>query len=391
MGAATKLHPYFYTKRMKIVVACDSFKGCLTSREIAQTVAQALAGICPEAVVDQTIVADGGEGTVDALTAACESPIEWVSCHVDAPLPELPQVEACYAIDRDSNTAIMELAAASGLPLVPVNKRNIMRASTLGTGQMILDAIEHDCRKIIMGLGGSATCDGGLGLLAALGAEFFDTNGRYLYPCAESLAKIQEINLTGISDKVSSTHITLLTDVDNPLCGLQGAAHIFAPQKGASPEQVELLEQGMRKYSLFLGDTAHRPGAGAAGGTSAGMVALLPHCIMVKGAPFILGKARLSQRIKDADLVITGEGRIDGQTTMGKVPHAVAAIARQYDIPVLAICGSAAADVHSSQLGFKHIIPVTPTDMPLDIAIQKNMARENITRAITRYFTIGVI
>lgn len=372
---------------MKIAVACDSFKGCLSSKDIARTVADAIHSANASIQVEQVVVADGGEGTVEALVAACDHPVTWVSCTVDAPLPELPQVEARYAIDSDGKTAYMELAAASGLTLVPHDKRDIMRASTLGTGQMILDAVERGCRHIIMGLGGSATCDGAMGLMAALGAEFLDVEEHLLYPCAENLEKIHEIDFSGISDDILQTHITLVIDVDNPLCGPRGAARIFAPQKGASPQQVELLEQAMGNYARFIGNTALLPGAGAAGGVAAAIAAFLPRCTMSKGAPFILGKARLTQRINDADLVITGEGRIDGQTAMGKAPQAVATVARQCNVPVVAICGTVAPDVDASALGFSQIIPVTPPDMPLHIAMQPSMARANVARAITKLFT----
>lgn len=366
----------------RIVVASDSFKGCLSSREIAQAVEQAVATCCAGVVVDGVVVADGGEGSVEALAAGCDKPVQWVWCRVDAPVRDLPQVEARYVIDHAGATAFMELAAASGLPLVPRDRRDIIHASTLGTGQMILDAVERGCRHIVLGLGGSATCDGGMGVMAALGAEFFDAEEHHLYPCAGNLGKINAINLEGIADAVSLTRFTLLADVDNPLCGPRGAARVFAPQKGASPEQVEHLEQGMLNYARFLGDAARVAGAGAAGGVAAGMVGLLPHCSIVKGAPYIIGKARLSQRVSEADLVITGEGRIDGQTAMGKAPQAVAAVARQYGVPVVAICGSVAPGVDAAALGFDSIVPVTPADMPLEVAIDKNMARQNICRAI---------
>ena len=370
----------------KIVVACDSFKGCMSSKDIAQAVADVVHAIDASAHVEQVAVADGGEGTVEALVAACNHPVRWASCSVDATLRELPQVEACYALDSDGKTAYMELAAASGLMLVPHDKRDIMRASTLGTGQLILDAVEHGCRNIIMGLGGSATCDGGMGLLCALGVEFFDDKGHYLEPCAESLGLIYEIDCTGLNPMLDEVKITLLTDVENPLCGLQGAAHVFAPQKGATPEQVEIIEQGMCHYAKFLDNIAIRPGAGAAGGVAAGMTALLSHCELLKGAPFILGQARLESRITNASLVITGEGRIDSQTTMGKVPQAVAAIAKRHSVPVVAICGTVASDVDAHALGFERIIPVTPPDMPIDIAIQPLVARDNIAHAITQLF-----
>ena len=367
-----------------MVVACDSFKGCLSSREIALTVAEAIQEIDPTITVDAVPVADGGEGTVEALVAACDQPVQWVSCMVDAPLQQLPQVEAHYAIDADGHTAYMEMAQANGLTLVPMEQRDIMHANSLGTGLMMLDAVERGCTHIVMGLGGSATCDGGMGVLAALGLEFLDNQSHLLYPCADNLNKIFEIDCHGLRDDVFRTRITLVTDVDNPLCGPRGAARVFAPQKGASPQQVEQLELGMAHYASIIGNSAHNPGAGAAGGIAAGLTAFLPHCNIVHGAHYILGKIRLANRIADADLVITGEGRIDGSTSMGKTPQAVAIIARKCGVPVVALCGDVAANTNTSVLGFDRIITITPPDTPLAEALRPDVARINLQRATSQ-------
>lgn len=374
-------------KMKKIVVACDSFKGCLASGEVAQAVTEALHRRDHTLEVVAVPVADGGEGTVEALVAAERQPVEWVSCLVDAPLPELPQVAARYAIVADGSTAYMELAQASGLPLVPVGRRDVMRASTLGTGQMILDAVERGCSHLVMGLGGSATCDGGMGLLAALGVEWIDAAGHELYPCAASLGRVAEIDCGGLRDDVASTRITLLTDVSIPLCGTNGAVRMFSQQKGALPQQVEILEQGMCHFARFLGDSVGHPGAGAAGGVAAGMTAMLPRCQIVPGAPYVLGHAHLETLLAGADLVITGEGHIDGQTTMGKVPQAVAAIARRQGVPVLALCGGVDATVDAAALGFARIVAVSPASQSLDVAMQPQVARENIREAIAQLFS----
>ena len=364
----------------KIVVACDSFKGCLTSAQIGQVVAKAVGETDPDIQVVSLPVADGGEGTVEAIASALGDQCQRVTCEVDAPLLSLNQVTATYIIDHQGR-AYMELAQASGLP---PERRDIMEASTLGTGQMILDAVQRGCREVVLGLGGSATCDGGMGLLAALGIEFYDILNHHLMPCAKNLKRIDQIYCHGLNDDVAHTQFTLIIDVDNPLCGPRGAARIFAPQKGASPQQVEELEHGMTRYARLIGNTAMLPGAGAAGGVVAGMAAFLPKCQLKPGAQFVLDLAHFDEHLADADLVITGEGRIDGQTSMGKAPAVVTERARQRGVPVVAICGSVAPEADASALGFKRILPVTPPDMPLEQALQPQVAAACITKAVKR-------
>ena len=366
------------TTPTKIVVACDSFKGCLTAAEVTAVVAEAAArAFGPACRVLAMPVADGGEGTTEALAASLPG-AAWHTCLVDAPLPELSQVEARFAIAPDGSTAFLELAQASGLPLVPPERRDIMRASTLGTGQMILHAVESGCRHIVLGLGGSATCDGGMGVLAAMGVEFVDSLGHELPPCAASLGRVAEIDCRGLRDDVARTRFTLLTDVANPLCGEQGAARVFAPQKGASPAEVDHIERGMASYARLLGHTALLPGAGAAGGVAAALTARLPRCQATPGAAFVIERIGLADALAGADLAVTGEGRIDCQTAFGKAPKAVADAARAAGVPVLAICGSAEQGVDPGALGFVDIVPVTPPGMPLQQALQPDVARRCI-------------
>lgn len=371
----------------RIIVACDSFKGCLTSQEIAATVAAAITAIDTTTTVKTVVMADGGEGTVEALVSADSAPVTWADCNVDAPLRALPQVTSSYAVAANGE-AYMELASAAGITLIPPIQRNVMQASTQGVGQMILDAVERGCRHIVMGLGGSATCDGAMGLLAVLGVEFVDARGHLLEPCAANLEKIHEIDCSGISPAVLHTRFTLLTDVDNPLCGTRGAARVFAPQKGASPQQVERLERGMMHYAGFLSANAQLDGAGAAGGVAAGMMAFLPQCKIKAGAQYIIERAHLAQRLRNAALVITGEGRIDCQTAMGKAPQAIAAAAHSAGVPVVAMCGAVDGKVDTAAMGFDAILAVTPAEMPLEQAMKPLVARENIAKAITHFFSL---
>ena len=366
----------------RIVVASDSFKGCLSSREIAQAVEQAVATCCAGVVVDGVVVADGGEGSVEALAAGCDKPVQWVWCRVDAPVRDLPQVEARYVIDHAGATAFMELAAASGLPLVPRDRRDIIHASTLGTGQTILDAVERGCRHIVLGLGGSATCDGGMGLLAAMGCCFANDNGKAINPCASSLRFIKMIDTWDMDIFTRDVQFTLITDVNNPLLGPNGAAAVFAPQKGATPHQVTLLEQGQRNFSLHMPtDVTQKPGAGAAGGVAAGMMAFL-NATVEPGIDWILNMAHFERAIANALLIITGEGRIDNQTSRGKAPAGVLRAATLYNIPVIALCGSIDPQFKPKGLRFSQVICVTPPDMPLEKAMDTRTTLANVRRTI---------
>ena len=340
---------------MKVVLAFDKFKGSATAQQLNEAAQQSLCGL-DDVTVNCVPVADGGDGTTAALAASQRG--QWMSMNVPAPLLHLNPVNASYFL-CDDGTALIETAAASGLALVPPDARDVMRATTLGTGLMMRDAMERGCRHIVLGLGGSATCDAGMGIMSALGAEFLDRHDHYLYPSGASLAHIHRIEGCGIPHEVQDCRFSLLYDVDSPLCGERGTAAVFAPQKGASPQQVEQLEYGMRHVADIVGnDIAGLDGCGAAGGIPALMLHLLD-CELLPGAPFVLKHSGLQQVFDNADLIITGEGRLDNQTLMGKGPGRVIVMARERGIDVAAVCGIIAPDFDPEQAGLLAAIAVS--------------------------------
>lgn len=321
---------------MKIVLAFDKFKGSATSQQLNNAVQQALSDHEGLSVISVPL-ADGGDGTTAVLASNKQG--EWQSMSVPGPLISLPPVNASY-FQGDDGTAVIEVAAASGLVLVPNELRDPFRMSTLGTGLLMRDAMERGSRHIVLGLGGSATCDAAMGILCALGVEFFDVNGRHLFPSGANLKEIDHIETAGIPHEVKACKFTLLADVDNPLCGERGTAHVYAPQKGADPEQVRQLELGMCHVAEIVGETiATTPGCGAAGGIPSLMMHLLD-CELLAGAPYVLSHNGMNDAVMHADLIITGEGRLDRQTMMGKGPGYVINMAHELGIPVAAICGA---------------------------------------------------
>lgn len=340
---------------MKVVLAFDKFKGSATAHELNGAALAALETV--EGVTAVCVpVADGGDGTVAVLASSRQG--QWMDIEAPAPLMSLPPVKACYFM-CDDGTALIEVAAASGLALLPADARDVMRATTLGTGLMMRDAMERGSRDIVLGLGGSATCDAAMGILCALGVEFLDADGHYLFPCGESLGKIARIVTTGVPQAVRDCRFTLLTDVDNPLCGERGTAAVYAPQKGASPSQVEQLEQGMRHVATLVGeDIAGRAGCGAAGGIPAFMLSLLD-CSLLAGAQYVLNENGLSAALNGAALVITGEGQLDKQTLMGKGPGCVISMARERGVPVAAVCGAIAPDFDYNDAGLLAAVAVS--------------------------------
>jgi len=337
---------------MKLVVAFDKFKGSVTARQLNDAVAQ----VCHGITVVPVAVADGGDGTVEALAAGREG--EWVTTVVTAFLPDARDVNARYFVTPDA-TAWMELATASGLALLGNSKRRVLYANTWGTGMMIADAVERGCRHVVLGLGGSATCDAGMGLLAALGVEFDDAQGRLLRPCGASLERVAVIDPSGVQQAVLDTRLTLLADVSNPLCGDLGAARVYAPQKGATLRQVEQLERGLQHIaSLLSPDLTNMEGAGAAGGV-APLVCHLLNGELVHGADYVLQQNGFEQALADADLVITGEGRLDATSMMGKATGTVARMAAKHGVPVVAICGSVEPKFEASMAGFAQAIDLS--------------------------------
>lgn len=362
---------------MKVVLAFDKFKGSVSSRQLNEAVQESLCGLDDVTVVCVP-VADGGDGTVEVLSAWCRG--QWVTVPTMGPLLHQTPVTASYYL-CDDGVALIEVAAASGLALLPDEDHNVMKSTTLGTGMLMRDAMERGARHIVLGLGGSATCDAAMGILCALGAEFLDEDGRHLYPSGESLEQIAHIETRGIPQAVRDCRFTLLTDVDNPLCGERGTAHIFAPQKGASPDQVEQLERGMVHVAALVGDeVACRPGCGAAGGIPALMMHLLD-CELLPGAPYVLAQNGFVDALAGADLVVTGEGRLDAQTMMGKGPGCVIKMARECHIPVVAICGTIAPEFDPKTAGLKAAIAVCD-GLPLDEAMNPESTLMRVARAI---------
>ena len=367
----------------KVVVASDSFKGCLTSMQVAEAVEAGIHMCCPDCQVVRLAVADGGEGTVDALIETMGG--RRVSVEVLDPLGRPCMAE--YAILRDGYTAVMEMSSASGLPLLRPDERNPMKASTFGTGQMIADALDRGCRRFLIGIGGSATNDAGMGMLEALGCRFLDEDGNALQGCGESMSRIATIDLSNLRSEIGESEFIVACDVDSPFHGPEGAAYVYGPQKGATPEMLIRLDDGLRNMADLIAremgiQVADMPGAGAAGGLGGAFKAFL-NAGLRRGAEMVLDAIGFDEIIKDADIVITGEGRIDSQTMTGKLPYAVARRAGLQDIPVLAICGRAEIQSHPS---FTAICPVTPPETPLQTALQPSVATLNIMNTLARIY-----
>lgn len=367
---------------MKIVVACDSFKGSLSSAEVGEACAVGIRYVVPDADIRVVQVGDGGEGTADALVDGLDG--RFVTCSVHDPLG-LP-VEARYGISGNGTTAIMEMAQASGLPLIHPAKRNPMLTSTYGTGEMIADALRRGCTTILTGIGGSATNDGGMGMLAALGVRFLDSGGRELKPCGAALEHIAAIDSSTLMPQAREARFIVACDVDNPLYGPSGAAHVFAPQKGATPRMVELLDQGLRNYARAVieatgKDVAGMAGAGAAGGLGAAFAAFLD-AKLTPGINMMLDAVRFDDIVRDADLVITGEGRLDSQTVMGKAPAGVLKVARRHNVPVVAIGGSITDADTLIAAGFIAVLPVVDGPVRLENAMNPDVTRRNISRTV---------
>lgn len=356
----------------QIIIASDSFKGSATSKEVGSYIAKGIHSLYPEYQTHIFSIADGGEGTVEAVMAAL--PGETVALPVRGPLNET--VQAAYGLIEQGQTAIIEMAQASGLTLVPEDKQNIMKATTFGTGQLILDAINRGVRKIYIGIGGSATNDGGMGMAQALGVKFLDAKGQALSGNAQNLKAIAQIDLTKMKVNPKTIEIIILSDVNNPLCGENGAAKVFGPQKGAKANQIKILDEGLQHYAeklkeVYNRDFASIPGAGAAGGLGAGLMAFL-NAALKSGIDEILQLIKIEPAIQTADLVITGEGRIDGQSLSGKAPIGIARIAKRYRVPTIAIVGSQTLDIEAVyQEGIAGVFDIINQSLTLEQAIQQ--------------------
>ena len=324
---------------MKVVIAPDSYKGCLSALEVAKAMERGVLSVFPSAEVRKIPIADGGEGTVAALVMATNGQLR--QTEVTDPLGN--KIIAHWGVLGDGRTAVIEMAAASGLPLVPKEKRDPRVTTTYGTGELIKAALAEGLAKIIIGIGGSATNDGGTGMARALGVRFLDAAGQEVAAGGGSLAEICQIDTTGLDPRLKNTEIVVACDVDNPLCGTRGASAVFGPQKGATPEMVQQLDAGLAKYASCARqatgrDVAEKAGAGAAGGLGAGLMFFTP-AQLKPGVEIVLDAVGFSDIVRDADFVITGEGRTDFQTAFGKAPVGVAKVAKTHGAPVFCISG----------------------------------------------------
>ncbi len=325
---------------MRIVIAPDSFKESLSALDAALNIREGFRAVYPDADYVLLPVADGGEGTVDALVAATGG--RRVARRVVGPLGD--EVEAFYGVTGDGGVAVIEMAAASGLELVPPPLRNPLVTTTFGVGELIRAALDDGARRFVIGIGGSATNDGGAGMLQALGVRLLDASGGELAHGGGALAGLERIDVAGLDPRLAEGSIEVACDVDNPLVGPNGASAVFGPQKGATPELVRILDASLAHYAAVVERTlgkpvADMPGAGAAGGLGAGLYAFLGARLR-PGTEIVMAAVDMDRVVRDADLVITGEGRLDSQTIHGKTPIGVAAVAERHGKPVIAIAGS---------------------------------------------------
>jgi glycerate kinase len=368
---------------VNIILAPDSFKGSLTSLEAARCLRQGLLRVFPDAQVTDIPVADGGEGTVAALLHAVGG--EARETVVKGPLGR--PVAARWGLLAGGETAVIEMAAASGLPLVPEPQRDPRVTTTWGTGELVRAALAAGVRKIILGLGGSATNDGGSGLIRALGAKFVDGRGQELPLGGQALADLAAIDLADLDPRLQAVEILVASDVDNPLCGPQGATAVFGPQKGATPAMVVELDRALAHYARVAKDAtgkdaAQLPGAGAAGGLGAGLLFFTP-AVLRPGIGIVLETAGFEAHLAGADLVITGEGRTDSQTIRGKVPMGVARLARQYGVPVVCISGGLGAGAELLyEEGVEGLVSCAPGPLSLEEALSQ--AGRHLTEATDR-------
>lgn len=362
---------------MKIILAPDSFKESMTAKEACEVIERGMKKIIPDLECISVPMADGGEGTTQSLVDATGG--EFYTQRVLGPLGE--SVEARFGILGDGKTAILEMAAASGLELVPKEKRDATVTTTYGTGELIRAALDKNVETILIGIGGSATNDGGAGMIQALGGKLLDSCGKEIGFGGGQLSNLSKIDLSNLDKRLEKTKIIVACDVQNPLTGVSGASHIFGKQKGANEEQRELLDKNLKHYAEIIRkdvgkDVENIPGAGAAGGLGAGLMAFLS-AELKKGIEIVIEYSKLEEKMQGADLVITGEGSIDAQTRFGKTPYGVAMTAKKYDIPVIALAGNVGKDIDVLyEYGFTAIFSILPRVESLEKAISNG--KENL-------------
>lgn len=365
------------------VLAPDAFKESMSAKQACQAMQRGIQKVIPDACIIQVPMADGGEGTVDALISSLRG--QQIPCEVTGPLSK-QRIHTYWGLIDAGQTAVIEMAKANGIHLLPPSQRNPMLTSTYGTGEMIKQALDLGVKKIIIGLGGSITNDGGAGMAQALGARFLDVAGLDVQACGGNLDQIDSVDLSGLDPRLADTEIIIASDVNNPLCGPHGASIIFGPQKGATPEMVKQLDQNLGHFADVVAgqigrDHRHIAGAGAAGGLGFGLMAFTAASIR-SGVELMIEQVQLSEKITQADCVLTGEGKIDSQTSLGKTPFGVAQLARKFNKPVIAFAGLVGEGIENLfESGFSQIIGINPPDCPLEEALKN--AEINLEKAVT--------
>lgn len=366
---------------MKIILAFDSFKGSVTSEEAACAAAEGIRSLYPDAEIREFIMADGGEGSLEAISSG----LKCTSIEARARNP-IGEVITCPYLVTEDGTAIIELARASGLTLIPEDRRNPMFTSTSGTGDLIADAISRGCRNFVLFIGGSATNDAGTGILSTLGYRFLDRDGNELTPSGKILADICEIDVSGACGALSECSFTIASDVTNPMCGENGAAYVFAPQKGASAEEVKMLDTGLRHFCNIIRkqtgkDISGLPGAGASGGAGGGLAAFL-EAKSESGAETVIRITGIEKEISTSDIVITGEGCTDWQSCFGKAVGKICRRASQHGIPSVVLSGKIDLDrTAREQLGATAVFSIQSGPSDIGHAMTKENAIENIRRS----------
>lgn len=363
----------------KVVIIPDSFKGSLSAAEVAETCRKSLAMVYPEAEPVLLPLGDGGEGTMEVFRKNGYS--KEITTEISDPLRR--RINSGFLVTEDGSKAYIESASACGLTLLAEHERNPLETSSFGLGMLIKRAVESGCREITIGLGGSATNDGGMGMLNALGFQFLDSDGKELTPVGKNLIKICSVSSSkSFTDNLKSVRFTGLSDVKNLLLGENGATKIFSPQKGAGANEIEYLEEGMKHYArlmeIFCGKNySEIPGAGAAGGLGFALLSCLKGEIK-SGADFVIEMLRFKEHLQGADLVVTGEGFIDGQTLMGKALSAIANECRQAKVPLIALAGGVKDAEKLNQEGFQAVFSILQSCVSLSEAMSKEMASENL-------------
>lgn len=374
---------------MKVVVAIDSLKGCLSSLEAGLAISEGIKKVMPESEVVVRPLADGGEGTVEALTLGMNGRQEKIM--VTGPMGR--PVEAVYGIIDATRTAIVEMSAAAGITLIEESEKNPLNTTTYGVGEIIKDAIEKGCRHFIIGIGGSATNDGGIGMLQALGYGILGKDGKQVPFGAKGLREIEEITDEYVIPQLKECSFRVACDVTNTLCGEKGCSAIFGPQKGATPEMIMQMNRWLARYAQLTKEKypkadMYEAGTGAAGGMGFAFLSYT-HAVLESGIKIILEETQLEKYVKEADIVITGEGRLDGQTVMGKAPIGVASIAKKYEKKVIAFSGCVTDDATiCNDHGIDAFFPILRGVVSLSDAMNKENARKNMIATTEQVFRL---